>query len=52
MSSISSISHSQAAAVSTYKSDELSASTKQQLEALGIDPSTVTSEAQAQILIA
>ena len=52
MSSISSISSAQAASVSTYKSDELSSSTKLKLEALGIDPTTVTSEAQAQSLIA
>ena len=51
-SSISSIGSVQSAAVSTYKCEELSTSTKQRLEALGIDPSTVTSEAQAQILIA
>lgn len=52
MSSISSISSTQSMAVSTYKSDELSTSTKMKLEALGIDPSSVTSEAQAQQLIA
>ena len=52
MSSISSISNAQAGAVATYKSDELSTLTKQKLEALGIDPSSVTSEAQAQTLIA
>lgn len=52
MSSISSISSAQAASVSTYKCDELSSSTKLKLEALGIDPTTVTSEAQAQSLIA
>lgn len=52
MSSISSVSSNQAAMVSTYKKDELSTSTKQQLEALAIDPSTVTSEAQAKTLIA
>lgn len=44
--------NSASAAVSTYKCDELSSSTKQKLEALGIDPLTVTSEAQAQALIA
>ena len=52
MSSISSISGAQAGAVATYKSDELSTLTKQKLEALGIDPTSVTSEAQAQTLIA
>ena len=52
MSSISSISSAQAASVSTYKCDELSSLTKLKLEALGIDPTTVTSEAQAQSLIA
>ena len=52
MSSISSISGAQAGAVATYKSDELSTLTKQKLEALGIDPASVTSEAQAQTLIA
>lgn len=51
MSSISSISGAQAGAVATYKSDELSTSTKQKLEALGIDSSSVTTEAQAQTLI-
>ena len=52
MSSISYISNTQAMAVSAYKKDELSTSTKMKLEALGIDPTTVTSEAQAQQLIA
>ena len=52
MSSISSISSAQAASVSTYKTEELSSSTKLKLEALGIDPTNVTSEAQAQSLIA
>ena len=52
MSSISSISSAQAALVSTYKTEELSSSTKLKLEALGIDLTTVTSEAQAQSLIA
>ena len=51
MTSISSI-NGASAAVSTYKCDELSSSTKQKLEALGIDPASVTSEAQAQALIA
>ncbi len=48
-SSISSIS---SAAASTYQTNTLSTATKQKLEALGIDPSSVTSEAQAQALIA
>lgn len=53
MTSISSINSTQSAAVSTYKTqEELSSSTKLKLEALGIDPTTVTSEAQAQTLIA
>ena len=52
MSSISSISSSQSMALSAYKIEELSTSTKMKLEALGIDPSSVTSEAQAQQLIA
>ena len=51
MTSISSI-NGASVAVSTYKCDELSSSTKQKLEALGIDPASVTSEAQAQALIA
>ncbi len=50
-SSISSLSSAQAGAVSTYQNNTLSAATKQKLEALGIDPSSVTSEAQAQALI-
>lgn len=50
-SSISSLSSAQAGAVSTYQNNILSAATKQKLEALGIDPSSVTSEAQAQALI-
>ena len=49
-SSISSLSSAQAGAVSTYQNNTLSAATKQKLEALGIDPSSVTSEAQAQAL--
>ena len=53
MTSISSVSNMQTAAISSYKTEtELSSSTKLKLEALGIDPSTVTSEAQAQTLIA
>lgn len=52
MTSISSINSSQAGAISTYKTEELSSTTKLKLEALGIDPSTVTTEAQAQTLIA
>ncbi len=50
-SSISSLSSAQAGALSTYQNNTLSAATKQKLEALGIDPSSVTSEAQAQALI-
>lgn len=49
-SSISSI--SSAAAACSYQTNTLSTATKQKLEALGIDPSSVTSEAQAQALIA
>ena len=52
MTSISSINSLQAGAISTYKTEELSSTTKLKLEALGIDPSTVTTEAQAQTLIA
>lgn len=52
MTSISSINSLQAGAISTYKTEELSSTTKLKLEALGIDPSTVTTEAQAQALIA
>ena len=52
MTTIGSMSSIQSAAVATYKQEELSSSTKLKLEALGIDPSTVTSEAQAQTLIA
>lgn len=50
MSSINSLQSS--IIISFHKSDELSTTTKMRLEALGIDPSTVSSEAQAQILIA
>lgn len=52
MTSISSINSLQAGAISTYKTEELSSTTKLKLEALGIDPSTVTTETQAQTLIA
>lgn len=53
MTSISSVSNMQTAVISSYKTEtELSSSTKLKLEALGIEPSTVTSEAQAQTLIA
>ena len=52
MSSIDSINLAQPAAISTFSHQGLSTLTKQKLEALGIDPSTVTSEAQAQALIA
>ena len=38
--------------VKNYKGDELSNSTKLRLEALGIDPSSVVTEAQAQLIIA
>ena len=51
MTSISSINSLQAGAISTYKTEELSSTTKLKLEALGIDPTSVTSEAQAQTLI-
>ena len=51
MTSISSI-NSASAFMVACKTEELSSSTKQKLEALGIDPATVTSEAQAQALIA
>ena len=52
MSSISNIHSSQSAAISNYKGEELSTSTKLRLEALGIDPSYVSTESQAHILIA
>ena len=53
MSSIESCGHIQSLALSTYgQGDILKPSTRLRLEALGIDPSTVTSETQAQILIA
>ena len=52
MTTIGSMSSIQSAAVATYKQEELSSSTTLKLEALGIDPSTITSEAQAQTLIA
>ncbi len=52
MSSISYLNSTQFSAVSAYKCTELSPATKLRLEALGIDPSTVQSESQAQILIA
>ena len=52
MSSISYIYSSQSASVANYKGEELSTSTKLRLEALGIDPSYVSTESQAQILIA
>lgn len=50
MSSVNYISGSQI--ISAYKSNDLSISTKMRLESLGIDPSSVSSETQAQILIA
>ncbi len=53
MSSISSISSSYALSGSyVTQSNQLSESTKAKLEALGIDPTTVTTEAEAQSLIA
>ncbi len=52
MTSINTICNKQSIAVSVYKGEELSITTKMRLEALGIDPSTVTSQAQAEILIA
>lgn len=52
MSSISYIYSSQSASISNYKGEELSTSTKLRLEALGIDSSHVSTESQAQILIA
>lgn len=52
MTSITNMSSIQSAGVSTYKQEELSSSTKLKLEALGIDATSVTSEAQAQTLIA
>lgn len=52
MTSITNMSSIQSAGVSTYKQEELSSSTKLKLEALGIDATSVTSEVQAQTLIA
>lgn len=52
MTSINTINSTQVAAISTYKQEELSSTTKLRLEALGIDSSSVISEAQAQTLIA
>ena len=52
MSSINNLSSLQSAALVTHKCDTLSLATKMRLEALGIDPSNITSEAQAQIIIA
>ena len=52
MSSISYLYSSQSAAISNYKGEELSTSTKLRLEALGIDPLYVSTESQAQNLIA
>ena len=49
---MSSIDHIHALAIYSYKGDELKPSTKLRLEALGIDPASVQTEAQAQILIA
>ena len=42
----------QSAALATHKCNELSHTTKMRLEALGIEPANVSSESQAQILIA
>lgn len=52
MSSISYLYSSQSAAINNYKGEELSTSTKLRLEALGIDPLYVSTESQAQNLIA
>ncbi len=49
---MSSINNIQSLGISCYKGDELKPSTKIRLEALGIDPATVQTEAQAQLLIA
>ena len=51
MSSISSI-NNYSQIISVQQCNQLSTTTKMRLEALGIDPSTVTSEAQALTLIA
>ena len=50
MSSINNICSS--SAIPGYRGDELSISTKLRLEALGIDPSSIKTETQAQIIIA
>ena len=50
--SVSYINSTQSAALSNYKGEELSLTTKLRLEALGINASEVKTEAQAQILIA
>jgi len=50
-SSVSSVSNT-AQTEKTQAAEQLSAATKAKLEALGIDPSTVSSESQAQALIA
>ncbi len=52
MTSVNSVSSTTTSIQTTEKESELSSATKAQLEALGIDPSTVSSEAQAQALIA
>ena len=52
MTSINSVSTTSVSSQTTEKESELSSATKAQLEALGIDPSTVSSESQAQALIA
>ena len=52
MTSINSVSSTTITTKTTEQESELSAATKAQLEAIGIDPSTVSSESQAQALIA
>lgn len=52
MTSINSVSSTTITTKATEQESELSAATKAQLEAIGIDPSTVSSESQAQALIA
>lgn len=50
--SLNNVSSMQNIVLAASKGEELSTATKIRLEALGIEPSTVKSEAQAQILIA
>ena len=52
MTSINSVASTTITTKTTEQESELSAATKAQLEAIGIDPSTVSSESQAQALIA